>query len=67
MAELHAEPQHMFEMMATVREIKGVREDDRDALMAMFMEIVHDRRLHLKGKAYSAMKSPLDLRQPEKI
>lgn len=44
MAESHAESQHMFEMMATIRETKGVRGDDGDALMAMFMEIVHGPR-----------------------
>lgn len=41
-AESHAESQHMFQMMATIRQIKGIREDDEDALMAMFMEIARD-------------------------
>ena len=29
-------------MIATIRQIKGIREDDEDALMAIFMEIVRD-------------------------
>lgn len=41
MAESHAESQDMFEMMWTIRGIKGVREDDEDALMAMYMEIAN--------------------------
>lgn len=31
----------MFEMMGTIREIKGGRKDDEDALMAMFMGIAN--------------------------
>ena len=41
-AESHPESQHMFEMMATIRQIKGIREDDEEALMAIFMEIARD-------------------------
>jgi hypothetical protein len=41
MAEPHAESQHIFEMMAAIQEIKGVREDDEDVPMAMLMEIAY--------------------------
>ena len=32
----------MFQMIATIRQIKGIREDDEDALIAIFIEIVRD-------------------------